>query len=151
MRPPARHPASFPCSPVVAINGAAAPRAEEFSCDLDFTAGLGAALFEARGLPDLKLIAKADKRDCGVEAGVRAKPFRKDDAAVAVDRENLDVAVERERELIALVRIVRQTCEKPIDFLCKSFAACIECWSIERGVAVDASRIAVAFEYGAKW
>ena len=79
-----------------------------------------------------------------LKAGVRAKPFRKDDASVAVDRENLDVAVERDRQLVALVRIVRQAREKPIDLFRKSLAACIECRSIERGVAVDAASASVA-------
>ncbi len=105
-------------------------------------------------LPHLKLVAKADKSDLGREAGVRAKPLRKADAAVAVDREDLDVAVERDRQLIALVRIVRQAREKPIDLFCKSLAASIESRSFERGVAVDAagasSGVAVAFENGAE-
>jgi hypothetical protein len=85
---------------------------------------------------------------------VGAKTFRKDDAAVAIDRENLDVAIERDRQLIALVRIVRQAREKPIDLFCKSLAASIESRSFERGVTVDAASssrgVAVAFEYGAE-
>src|SRR5262249_20674783 len=63
--------------------------------------------------------------------------------------------VERDREFVALVRIIRQAREKPVDLFCKSLAACIESRSLERGVAVDASRagmrIAVALEHGAKW
>jgi hypothetical protein len=98
----------------------------------------------------LKLVTEANKRDGGVQAGVGAKALRKDDAAVAIDRENLDVAVERDRQLVALIRIVRQAREKPVDFLCKSFAACIECTSIERGVAVESARVTVAFQDGAK-
>ena len=60
-------------------------------------------LFEASGLPHLKLVAKADKSDRALKIGVAAKAFRKDDTSVAVDRENLDVAVERDREFVPLV------------------------------------------------
>jgi hypothetical protein len=69
---------------------------------------------------------------------MRAKRFRNDDAPVPVEGENLDIAVERDRELIALIRIVRQAREKPVDLARKPFAAAIECRSVERGVAVDA-------------
>ena len=105
--------------------------ADLFACGE--TAGL-----EAAGLPDLKLLAKSDESDDRGDAAVRAKPFRKDDASVPVEPDNLDVAVERDREFVSLVRIVGETREKPIDFLRKSLAACIECRSIEGGVAVDA-------------
>jgi hypothetical protein len=85
---------------------------------------------------------------------VRAKVLRKTDASVPIDREDLDIAIERDRQLIALVRIIRQAREKPIDLFCKSFAACIECRSFECGVAVDAASaavgITVALENGAK-
>jgi hypothetical protein len=85
---------------------------------------------------------------------VRAKPFRKADAPVAVDRQDLDIAVERDRQLVPLVRIVRQAREKPVDLFCKSLAASIESRSFERGVAVDAasasSGVTVAFENGAE-
>ncbi len=121
----------------------------------DFLAGLFTALGEPLRLPHLKLVTKADKSDLSAKARVGAKRLRKDDAAVAVDREDLDVAVERDREFVALVRIVRQASEKPVDLACKSFAARIECWSVERGVAVNASTgcaaIAVAFEHGTEW
>ena len=56
----------------------------------------------------MEFIAQADKSDLGCEARMRAKLFRKDDTAVPIDRENLDVAVERDRELVPLIRIVRQ-------------------------------------------
>ena len=52
---------------------------------MDFFARALAPLGEAAGLPHLKLVTKADKRDLGREAGVRAKVFRKADAAVAID------------------------------------------------------------------
>ncbi len=118
----------------------------------DFLAGLLAALGEAFGLPHLKLVTKADKSDLSAKARVGAKRLRKDDAAVTVDREDLDVTIERDRQLVSLVRIVRQASEKPVDLARKSFAACIERWSVERGVAVDAgtgcATVAVAFEHG---
>src|SRR5262245_22752020 len=82
---------------------------------------------------------------------MRAKRFRKDDASIAIEAEDVDIAVERDRKLVPLVRIVRQTCEKPIDLLCKALAACIERRSIERGVAVDAPGIAIALEHGSEW
>ena len=119
--------------------GCSAPKS--CRCSWTFCAGLGAALVEGLGCPHLKLVAKADKSDLISKTGVAAKPFRKDDAPVAIDRENLDVAVERDRELVALVRIVRQAREKPVDLFRKSLAASIERWSIERGVAVDASEL----------
>ena len=106
---------------------------------LDLVAGLGAALLEARGLPHLKFLAKADESDVGRKAGVRAKRFRKHDASVLIDDENVDVTIERDRQLVPLVRIVRQAGEKPVDLLRKSLAACIERRSVERGVAVDAA------------
>ncbi len=98
---------------------------------MDFAAGERAALLEGARLPHLKLIAKADKSDRTVEARVTAKAFRKDDAAVPIDSENLDVAVERDRELVSLVRIIREAREKPIDLFRKSLAACIESRSVE--------------------
>ena len=61
-----------------------------------------------------------------------------------IDGEDLDVAIERDRQLVALVRIVRQASEKPVDLFRKSLAACIESRSIERGVAVDAAGASVA-------
>jgi hypothetical protein len=109
---------------------------------------------EAAWLPHLKLLTKADKRDLGCEACVRAKVLRKADATVPIEREDLNVAIERDRELVALVRIIRQAREKPVDLFCKSLAACIESRSLERGVAVDASGagmcIAIALEHGAE-
>ena len=123
---------------------------------LDFFAGYFAAGFEGIGVPHLKLAAKADKSDLtpGREARVRTKLFRKDDTAVPIDAENLDVAVERDREFVPLIRIIREAREKPVDFLRKSLAAAIEGRSIERGVAVDAAGartfVAVALEDGAK-
>ena len=122
---------------------------------MDFFPRPLAPLGEAFRAPHLKFVTQANKSDLGRKAGMRAKAFRKADAAVAVDREDLDVAVEGDRELIALVRIVRQAREKPIDLLCKSLAASIESRSFERGVAVDAASasrgIAVALENGAEW
>src|SRR5690606_12959629 len=104
--------------------------------------------------PHLKLVAKADKCDVILNTGMAAKRFRKDDAPVAVDAENLDVAVERDRELVSLVRIVRQAREKPVDLSRKSLAARIKGWSIDRGVAIDSAdaslAVAVALEDGAE-
>ena len=106
---------------------------------LNFGAGSRASLFEALRFPHLKFLTQADKSDVGRKSGVRAKRFRKDDASVAIEAKDLDVAVERDRQLVPLVRIVWQAREKPIDLLCKALAACIERWSIERGVAIDAA------------
>jgi len=117
---------------------------------LHFFAGSTAALLEALGSPDLKLVAKADKSDFGLNAGVGAKRLRKNDAPITINREDLDIAVQRDREFIALVRIVRQACEKPVDLLRKSLAACIEGRSIKRGVAIDATGISVTLENGAE-
>ena len=94
--------------------------------------------FEGFRLPDLEFVAQADKSDLGCETRVRAKVFRNDDTAVTVDRENLDVAVECDREFVPLIRIVRQASEKPVDLLRKSFAATIKGRSVDRGVAIDA-------------
>ena len=85
---------------------------------MDFFPRALAPFGEALGLPHLKLVTQADKSDLGRKTGVRAKALRKADAPVAVDGEDLDVAVERDRQLIALVRIVRQAREKPIDLFC---------------------------------
>ena len=104
---------------------------------LDFLAGAGTTLLEARGLPHLEFAAEADKSDVGRKTGVGAKPFRKHDASVLIDGEDLHVTIERDRQLVALVRIIRQAVEKPVDLARKALAACIERRSIERGVAVD--------------
>ena len=106
---------------------------------LDFLAGARAPLLEARGLPHLEFAAEADKSDVGRKAGVGAKPFRKHDASVLIDGEDVHVTIERDRQLVALVRIIRQAVEKPVDLARKALAACIECRSVERGVAVDAA------------
>ena len=115
---------------------------------LNFGAGPRAPLFEALRFPHLKFLTQADKSDMGRKSGVRAKRFRKDDASVAIEAEDVDVAVERDRQLVPLVRIIWQASEKPIDLLCKALAACIERWSIKRRVAVDPAGIAIAFEDG---
>ena len=93
---------------------------------LDFLAGAGATLLEACGLPHLEFGAEADKGNVGRKAGVGAKPFRKHDTSVLIDAEDLHVTIERDRKLVALVRIIRQAVEKPVDFARKALAACIE-------------------------
>jgi hypothetical protein len=132
----------------------AAPRAEKFSVLLSFFAGPCSPFFERGWSPHLKLVAKADKCDVILKIGVTAKAFRKDDTPVPVDAENLDVAVECDREFVSLVRIVRQASEKPVDLFRKSLAASIKGRSIDRGVAIDPSdaslAVAVALENGAE-
>src|SRR5262249_18561092 len=86
----------------------------------------------------------------GGDGGVRAKRLRKHDTPVLIDRKNVHISIERDRQLVSLIRIIRQAIEKPVDLLCKALAACIEGRSIERGVAVDAARIAIALEPGAE-
>jgi hypothetical protein len=81
----------------------AAPRAEKFSVLLSLLAGARAPFLERGRRPHLKLVAKADKCDVILKIGVAAKDFRKDDTPVAIDAENLDVAVECDRELVPLV------------------------------------------------
>src|SRR5689334_13988422 len=151
-RPPTRcRPASsFPCSSLTAIGPRTetAPRAEEAAVVLHFGAGPRATLLEAAGFPHLKFLTQADKSDMGRKSGVRTQRFRKDDASVAIDAEDVHIAIERDRQFVPLIRIVRQTREKPIDRLRKALAACIERWSIERGVAVDAAGVAVALKHG---
>ena len=100
---------------------------------LHLCAGPRAPRFEALRFPHLKFLTQSDKSDMGRKSGMRAKRLRKDDASVAVEAEDLDIAIERDRQLVALIRIVWQAREKPIDLLCKALAACIECRSIERG------------------
>ena len=114
--------ASFPCTPALG-----APAAEEFSVTLDFLTRALAALVELSGFPDLKFVAKTDKSDCTLEPSMGAQALRKDDASVPIDREDLDVAIERDRQLVPLIRIVRQACEKPVDLLRQSLATSIEC------------------------
>lgn len=103
-----------------------------------FLSGLRTPLFEGAGRPDLKLFAKPDKCDLILKTGMTPKAFRKDDAAIPIDREKLNVAIERDREFIPLIRIVWQASEKPVDLFRKSFPARIEGRSVERGVAIDA-------------
>ena len=134
---------SFPCSSLAApipLIGAA-PRAEKPAMLVDFLAGARAPLLEARGLPHLEFAAEAHESDVGRKAGVGAKRFRKHDASVLIDGEDVHVTIERDRQLVALVRIIRQAVEKPVDLARKALAACIERRSIERGVAVDAAAV----------
>src|SRR5690606_5115540 len=146
-----RVPPLLPCSSAaVSLVSAAAPRAEKLPVLVHLAAGPLPALREALGLPHLKLVAQPDKSDLIGNTGVGAKRFRKDDAPILVDAEDLHVAVERDRELVPLVRILREMGEKIIDFLRKSLAARIERRRIERGVAIDSASIAVALEHGAK-
>jgi hypothetical protein len=121
---------------------------------LHFFARYFPAGVEGIGLPNLKFVTQADKSDLGGKARVRAELFRNDDAAVPVEPEILDRPVERDREFVPLVRIVRQAAEKPVDFLRKPLPAAIEGRSVERGVAIDggasSSTIAVALKHGAE-
>ena len=117
---------------------------------MHLVAGPLPAFGETLRLPHLKLVAQADKRNLTGKSGVGAKRFRKDDAPVLVDAEDLLVAVESDRQLVPLILIIRETREEIIDFLRKSFATCIERRRIERGVAVDPAGIAVALENRAK-
>ncbi len=81
--------------------GAAAVR--EAAMLLDFFAGHTAAFVEPLRRPTFETCRQADESDFGLKTGVAAKRLRKDDAPVAVDRENLDVTVERDREFVTLV------------------------------------------------
>src|SRR6516225_2311064 len=57
---------SFPCSPAVTTSGPlreAASRAEEFAMILDFFARALAPRLELSGLPHLKFLTQADKRN----------------------------------------------------------------------------------------
>ena len=91
-----------------------------------------------RGATHLKFVTQADKSDLGADARMGAEFFRKHDTPVLVDGEDLDVTIERDRQFVPLIRIIRQAREKPIDFRGQSLAARVQCRSIERGVAVDA-------------
>src|SRR5262249_20625780 len=128
----------------------AGPRAEQSAVVVDFLAGTRAPLLEAGGLPHLELAAEAHEGDVGRQAGMGAQRLRKHDASVLIETEDVHVTIERDRELVPLVRIIRQAVEKPVDFLRKALAACIERGSVERGVAVDAAggtlRVAVALQ-----
>src|SRR5258706_12917732 len=147
-RAPSSSPCSFAAATVLII--AAAPRAEKPPVLLDLVAGARPPLGEPRRLPHLKLVAKPDKSDLMGKAGMGTKRLRKDDASILIDGQDLHIAVERNRQLVALVRIVRQACQKPIALLPKSVAASIDGRSIQRGVAVDAAGVAVALEDGAE-
>src|SRR5262249_45352944 len=107
----------FPCSfPAVSPRSVeTAPRAEQSPMFVHLLARPQAPLGKAGRLPHLKLRAQADKSDMGSNAGVGAKRFRKHDASLLVDREDVHIAVERDRELVALVRIIRKAVEKPVD------------------------------------
>ena len=106
---------------------------------------------EASGLPHLELLPQADEGNVARKAGVRAKRFRKHDASVLIDAEGDHVAVERDRQLVPLVRIIRQAVEKPVDVRGRARAACSERRSGERGVAVEAAvDEAVVLQHGAE-
>src|SRR5262249_49014144 len=109
-----------------------------------------AALVKAAGFPHLKFFTQTDKCNVGADAGVGAKRFRKHDASILVEGKDVYFAIERDREPIPLVRIIRKAVEKAVDFLRKALAACIEGWSVKRGVAINAPGITVALEPSAE-
>jgi hypothetical protein len=71
---------------------------------------------------------------------VGAQRLRKHDTSVLVDGDDVHITIERDRQLVPLIRIIRQAIEKPVDGLGKALAARIERGSIKRGVAVNAPR-----------
>src|SRR5262249_30132348 len=146
----------FPCSPLAApvpLSGAA-PRAEQLSMPVHLLARAPTALLKACRLPHLELGAEAHERHVGAKAGVGAQRFRKHDTSVLIDGDAVHVTIEAERQLVPLVRIIRQAVEKPVDGFRKALAARIERWSVERGVAINAPRdprrIAVTLQHRAK-
>jgi hypothetical protein len=88
-------------------------------------AGGGAAGLEPRRLPHLELLSESDEGHVSRKTGMRAKRLRKHDASVLVDGKRMHVTIERDRQLVPLVRIVRQAIEKPVDVVRKPLAASI--------------------------
>src|SRR5262245_54536769 len=72
---------------------------------------------EASGLPDLKLVAKAGEGDLVLDAGMALQRLGEDRPALAVDLQHLARAVERSRELLALLRVRRVARDQRLDLL----------------------------------
>src|SRR5262245_20600285 len=93
--------------------------------------------FEPLRFPHLKLLAKTDKGDVAVDAGVLAQALRQDGAAVLVEGEDVTGAVKRSREMIVFIGIGSEITHQALDLVDQALAAGVERGSIERGVAVD--------------
>ena len=94
--------------------------------------------FKSAWLPHLELLAEADKSNVRSDAGVLPEPLRQNGAPILIDRKDLACAEQGCGELVALVRIGRQTFDKAVDLVDQPLAACVERRRIERRIAINA-------------
>src|SRR3977135_3713745 len=71
---------------------------------------------KAPRLPDLKLVAQADKGDLVLDAGVSFQRFGEDRPPLAVDLQHLARAIEGRRKLFAALRIWGKARGQRLDF-----------------------------------
>src|ERR1700704_5885395 len=83
----------------------------------DLLGGLREFRAKAPRLPDLKLVAQADKGDLVLDAGVSFQRFGEDRPPLAVDLQHLARAIEGRRKLFALLRIGGKARDQRLDFL----------------------------------
>src|SRR5262249_1173365 len=93
---------------------------------------------EAFRLPQLKLLTEADEHDRIGDAGMRLQSLRQHHPALAVDLERLARPVERDCELLPLVRIRRKLLDQLVDLGEQRIAARIDRLTVERRIAVEA-------------
>src|SRR6185369_2101379 len=100
-------------------------------------------------LPDLEFVAKADKGDLVLDAGVALQRLGEDRPPLAVDLQHLARAIECRRKLFAFLRVGRETPDQRLDFLQQRVAAGIERRPVQRRVAIETLE-SVAREYRAE-
>ena len=116
----------------------------------DFRGGLRELAAKAAGLPDLEFVAETHKRH---RIGNRRMGFQclgELNTALAVDLQRLAGAVERQRKLLALVRIGRKTRDQPFDLRQQRIAAGVERRPVGGRIAIKAIET-VARQYGTEW
>src|SRR6476619_1395281 len=73
-----------------------------------------------------------------LQIGMLPEPLRQNGASVLIDRKDFACAEQGGGELVALVRIGRQTFDKAVDLVDQPLASCVERRRIERRVAINA-------------
>src|SRR5262245_44675105 len=137
---------SFPCS---VRTFRRYPGAQLLLQRADLLGGLRELRAETTRLPDLKLVTEAGEGDLVLDVGMGLQRLGEDRPPLAIDLQHLARAVERRRELLALLRIGRKARDQRLDLLEQRVAAGIERRTVERRVAVEAVE-AVAREHCTK-
>ena len=93
---------------------------------------------KAAGLPDLKFVTETDERHRVGDPRMGFEGLGELNAALAVDLQRLAGAIERQRKLLALIRIRRKARDQRLDLRQQRIAAGIERRPVERRIAIEA-------------